>query len=77
MKNIKLIIAGILFIFIPFGLMSQDDIPPNPPGSHGTDADADPGSGAPIGSGIVILLTLGAAYGTKKLYSLNKKVKEE
>ena len=31
------------------------------------------GGGAPIGGGLFILLGLGAAYGSKKVYELNKK----
>ena len=31
------------------------------------------GGFAPIGSGLVILLALGASYGTKKLYNARKK----
>jgi hypothetical protein len=33
--------------------------------------------GAPIGSGLTILLLLGAAYGSKKLYDLNKEKLED
>ncbi len=36
---------------------------PPPPGEHGGDEDVQP---APIGSGLTIVLALGAAYGGKK-----------
>ncbi len=41
-----------------------------PPPHHGSTGDQ--GSGAPIGTGVVILLGLGAAYGGKKLYDGGK-----
>lgn len=76
MKNIKLLIAGIFFLFLSIGVMAQG--PPNPPGgSHGGSGDAGPGGGAPIGGGLLILLSLGAAYGGKKLYDLKKESLEE
>jgi hypothetical protein len=31
---------------------------------------------APVGSGLVILLSMGAAYGTKKLFDARKKLVE-
>ena len=49
------------------------DNPPPPPG-HGTSGNV-PGGGAPIGSGLAILLTLGAGYGAKKYYDSKKKKK--
>lgn len=75
MKNIKLLIAGIFFLFLSLGLMAQGP-PPPPAGSHGGSGDAS-GGGAPIGGGLLILLSLGAAYGGKKLYDLKKESLEE
>ena len=45
--------------------------PPLPP-SHGEPEDQP----APIGSGLGILLALGAAYGAKKVYDARKKFKK-
>ncbi len=42
---------------------------PLPPG-HGHDDDQQP---APIGSGLAILMALGAAYGAKKVYNARRK----
>jgi len=71
MKTIRfkmLIICG-LFI-LSLGLFAQN--PPPPPGiGHGS-ATNQPGGSAPIGSGIGILLALGAAYGGKKIYKVWK-----
>ena len=45
--------------------------PPPPPGSHGSEDDSEP---APIGSGLLILLTLAGGYGAKKVYDARKKL---
>ncbi len=44
---------------------------PPPPSGHGEDGDQQP---APIGSGLVILMALGAAYGAKKVYDARKRL---
>ena len=44
--------------------------PPPPPGSHGGGGDFE---AAPIGSGLLILLSLGLAYGGKKVYNARKR----
>ena len=72
MKKIKYIFASLL-VAITLNMFSQ----PDPPGGHGSGDDEDPGGGAPIGSGIFILLSLGAAYGGKKLYELKNEDSEE
>ncbi len=54
----------------------QADAPPPPPPEHGETGNV-PGGGAPIGSGLAILLSLGAGYGAKKIYDYKKRKKEE
>ena len=63
-----------LFIvaFSLFSLIGTSQ-PPPPQGGHGESNNQPPGGGAPIGSGMLILIGLGAVYGGKKLY----KIKEE
>jgi hypothetical protein len=61
----SLIFCG-LFI-LSAGAFAQ--APPPPPGEHGSGTN-ESGGGAPIGSGIAILLSLGAAYGGKKMYNV-------
>jgi hypothetical protein len=56
---------------------SFSQAPPPPPESHGTNSNQSPGGGAPIGSGLSILLGLVAAYGGKKLYDYKKEKLEE
>lgn len=45
---------------------------PDPPSGHGSSANSSPGGGAPIGDGLVLLLTMGAAYGVLKGYRFFK-----
>ncbi len=57
-------------------LFSQGAPPPPPPNGHGETTNQDAGGGAPIGSGLGILLALGAAYGGKKLWDFSRKLEE-
>jgi len=56
--------------------VSAQGMPPPPPTSYGQSGDSPPGGGAPIGSGIALLLTLAAAYGGKKMFAKPVKSKE-
>ena len=71
MKNIFKTLA-ISFIMVAAFLISspvQAD-PPGMPGGHGESGDQDPvGGGAPIASGVAILIALGGAYAGKKVYT--------
>jgi len=72
----------ILAISLTFGLLiglSAISIaqPPDPPGGHGSGGNQSPGGGlAPIGSGLIVLLGMGAAYGAKKIFDARKKLEE-
>ncbi len=63
-----------LFVLVTATMFSQ--APPPPPPDHGTTGNQN-GGNAPIGSGMVILIGLGAAYGARKLYHLNKESLEK
>ena len=54
-------------------LLFAQGAPPPPPDGHGGDTNQPAGDGAPIGSGLAILLSLGAAYGGKKVWDFRKK----
>jgi len=56
-------IALLLFTTVGYG-----QAPPPPPGSGHGQSGNQTGGNAPIGSGTIILLMLGAAYGGKKVY---------
>jgi hypothetical protein len=70
MNLIKLILTGLLVVFLSGGVMAQLDSPPDPPGTHGSNDDEEPGGNAPISGGVFILLSAGLAYGGIKLYNL-------
>lgn len=73
-KKIISTIVILSMILIPLFTIASDG--PGDPG--GDPGGGDPiGGGAPIGGGLVILLSLGAAYGGKKLYDLKKESLEE
>jgi hypothetical protein len=69
MKKILLVTA--VFLIYGFTLLAQ--APPPPPADAGAGNPGPVGGGAPIGSGIIILLALGAGYGTKKVFEAGKK----
>ena len=71
MKNITKLTKATLILALFFGwnLVAMAQGPPPPPaGGHGQSGNQ-PGGGAPIGSGIALLLSLGAAWGGKKVYT--------
>lgn len=77
MKTIKNIFRNsiiIILFIIPFSLFSQGDPPPPPPGHTET---GNTNGEAPIGSGLFILIGLGAVYGGKKINDLKKKKLDE
>lgn len=62
-----------LLFFIMAGVMAngyaQGTPPPPPGGGHGATGNQPPtGGSAPIGSGVAIMLALGAAWAGKKVY---------
>ncbi len=70
MKSIikKTILATLPALFFATAAIAQ----PPPPDDHGDDGNQP----APIGSGLVILMALGAAYGAKKVYDARKRISE-
>lgn len=74
MKKIS-IIATLVF-GLGLSIISFASPPPPPPGDHGEN-DNQYGGGAPVGSGIAILLGLGVIYGGKKLYDSRKEIMAE
>jgi len=75
MKKLIFNLLVMIFTFV-FVNASYAQGPPSPPGiANGTPGSGDiisqNGGGAPIGGGLFILLSLGAAYGGKRLFKLN------
>lgn len=70
MKKIKYLL---ILLFSVFSLASFSQmLAPEDPGGEPTGGEDPIGGGAPISSGTLILLSLGAAYGSKKVYELKK-----
>jgi hypothetical protein len=70
MKNyILTLVFSTLFIFFTTDVFSQGPPPPPSGAGHGASGNQN-GGNAPIGSGLFILLGLGAAYGGKKIYKM-------
>lgn len=77
MKTVKKIIglAILILFFAPLTqVIAQGGPPPPPPDEVGGDTPI--GGSAPIGTGLVILSTLGLAYGGKKVYDARQKLEE-
>lgn len=76
----KLVRITVLFAFIllaPLFSIAQPQPGQQGPGGTGGDVGGGPiGGGAPIGSGMVLLISLGAGYGAKKVYDARKKLME-
>ena len=75
----KKVHKSLLFSIILLGFMAISQIsfaqfpPPPPSGDKGGSSNGVPGGGAPIGSGIVLLISLAAGYGGKKVFDFKKK----
>lgn len=67
----KVIFTAAFLMIGVMTLLSQD--PPPPPDNPSNGGNGPVGGGAPIGSGIAILLALGAGYGAKKVYDFRKR----
>jgi hypothetical protein len=72
---LNLIITG-LFLTLPVILATASAPPPPPPPDDDGGSDTPIGGAAPIGSGIVMLVSMGAAYGAKKIYDARKRLEE-
>lgn len=76
MKNLIEIIKSLIFLMVLLfiGIDFFAAGPPGPPGGGGPPGGCWPPSACiPIDGGISYLLVLGAIYGGKKLYDINKK----
>ncbi len=73
----SLVFTLILFGFMALSQISLAQFPPPPPlGDKGGNNNGVPGGGAPIGSGMVLLISLAAGYGAKKVYQAKKRLTE-
>jgi len=72
MKKLLRITTVVAFLLTaPLFMLAQN--PPHPNGGSGPGSGNTPvGGGAPIGGGLIIMMVLGAAYGSKKVYKAFK-----
>ena len=75
-KQIKTLLFSITFILFAATGFSQGPPPPPSGAGHGATGNQT-GGNAPIGGGLFILMGLGAAYGGRKLYKVNKEELED
>lgn len=73
-KNVK-ILASTLLIVGGLTLSTASFAQPDPPESPGSGTEMG-GGGAPVGSGLFILLAAAAGYGAKKVYKLSASKEE-
>ena len=77
MKRAIIYLVAIAIVFIAFVLTAQAAGPPPPPPGGGPGGGEIPiGGQAPLGSGLILLLSMGAAYGAKKIYDARKRLEE-
>ncbi len=76
-KTLKKIILSLIFVFAVSFSFAQITSPSDPPRGGPSEGDPPVGGGAPIGSGVVIMLAAGVVYGGKKMYSLMEENEEE
>ncbi len=75
-KAIKIVLLTVFFITLTVALNSlmAQPMPGGDPSIGGGNTPV--GGYAPIGSGLIILLSLAAGYGSKKIYNARKKLVE-
>jgi len=66
-KTLKILLIAGIFLTLPILSLTQN--PPHPNGGGGPGGGNTPvGGGAPIDGGLSIMLLMGAAYGSGKIY---------
>ena len=75
MKAKSILLTAVLIFVTLVTLRAQDPPPPPPGGGHGGGSNQT-GGAAPLGSGILLLISLGVGYGVKKIYSTNTKAQQ-
>jgi hypothetical protein len=66
-KVIKILVIAAFLMVTPLFIIAQN--PPHPNGGSGPGTGNTPvGGGAPVGEGLIIMMAIGIAYGSKKIY---------
>ena len=72
-KAIKLLLVTGIILALPLMFKGQPPSPPHPNGGSGAGSgNSTVGGAAPVDGGLSILLLLGAAYGSRRIYRLKK-----
>ena len=71
-KYNTILIAFLIFIMVFTGNLFADQ-PPDPGGGGPGGGDLPVGGGSPLGTGLLLLAALGAAYGTVKSFLVKRK----
>ena len=72
-KALKIFTLTAFLIFAPIVVSNVfSQVPPPPPPGGGSGNPTPVGGAAPIGSGLVVMLMMGVAYGSKKIYNAFK-----
>ena len=76
---VNMLKAFVIVLMVSIAYTVEAQPPPPPGGATGTGNNNgnSQGGNAPIGSGLFILLGLGAAYGGRKIYNLRNKLEEQ
>jgi hypothetical protein len=70
-KTIRTLVTAAFFVAAPVVLMAQ--MPPHPNGGNAPGSGNVPvGGGTPIDGGLSIMLVMGAAYASRKIFQLKK-----
>ncbi|MBN2616148.1 MAG: hypothetical protein JXR71_10695 [Bacteroidales bacterium] len=72
-KLIQILFFSMFLILGVQQIQAQTASPPPPPSGTGSSGSSTAGGGAPIGSGLFILLGLAGVYGAFKIYQVKKK----
>lgn len=79
-KLMKLLTAGVIVTSLSVFVNNVQSQPPAPDGqSNGGNVGVTPirsGNGAPIGTGSILLISLIAGYGAKKMWNIRAKLEE-
>lgn len=68
----KILYFAVIILFLVIAGIAKGQPPLPPSNGHGSSTNEPAGAGAPVGSGVMLLITLSVAYGTKKIYNARK-----
>jgi len=71
-KALRITTVVAFLLTAPLFMLAQNPPHPNSGNAPAAGTNTPVGGGAPIGGGLIIMMALGAAYGSKKLYKAFK-----